>query len=322
LNDRPTLKELIEVQEHFGLPSPALVEKDWYAVKALAAIAAIDTAPFDLTFGGGTALSRAHGLIKRMSEDIDLKIVASSKATRGNLRKLRTTITGALLGAGFAFDPTNAEHRLTMYEGRYTRYRLPYEAIAKGEGVLRPEIQIETSVWPRRKLSTEKPVRSFIAEGFDRPPEVAAIACSAIPETAAEKLVALTRRAGAELAGLQEERDPTLVRHIYDLHTIQNEYDAADVAAIAREVMHDEAKTRAQDFPAYAANPLAETLKAIDRIAGDAEFASNYVTFQRDMVYGGGGADFATAMGTLKVLAKHLKKPPASMAVPRWRKPL
>jgi predicted nucleotidyltransferase component of viral defense system len=165
LSDRPTLEELIEVQEHFGLPSPALVEKDWFVVKALAAIAAIDTAPFDLTFGGGTALSRVHGLIKRMSEDIDLKIVADHNATRGNLRKLRSAITDALLGAGFFFDPTNPKHRLTMYEGRYTLYQLPYQAIAKGEGVLRPEIQIETSVWPRRKPSTEKPVRSFIAEG-------------------------------------------------------------------------------------------------------------------------------------------------------------
>jgi hypothetical protein len=31
---------LRSVQEHFGLPSPALVEKDFYVVKALAAIAA------------------------------------------------------------------------------------------------------------------------------------------------------------------------------------------------------------------------------------------------------------------------------------------
>jgi hypothetical protein len=37
LNDRPTLEQLLEIQQHFGLPSPALVEKDWYVVKALAA---------------------------------------------------------------------------------------------------------------------------------------------------------------------------------------------------------------------------------------------------------------------------------------------
>jgi hypothetical protein len=61
------LRELLEVQAYFGLPSPALVEKDLYVVKALAGIAAIDTAPLRLVFGGGTALSRAHRLVRRMS---------------------------------------------------------------------------------------------------------------------------------------------------------------------------------------------------------------------------------------------------------------
>jgi predicted nucleotidyltransferase component of viral defense system len=41
----------------------------------LAAIAAVDTGEFRLVFGGGTALSRAYKLTKRMSEDADLKIV-------------------------------------------------------------------------------------------------------------------------------------------------------------------------------------------------------------------------------------------------------
>src|SRR6267378_2706315 len=90
LSDRPTLEQLLEVQEHFGLPGPALVEKDWYVVKALAAIAAVDTGDFRLVFGGGTALSRAYKLTKRMSEDVDFKIVC----------KLRTAITGELLGGG------------------------------------------------------------------------------------------------------------------------------------------------------------------------------------------------------------------------------
>ena len=38
LSDKPSLQDLLEVQRHFGLPSPALVEKDWHVVKALAAI--------------------------------------------------------------------------------------------------------------------------------------------------------------------------------------------------------------------------------------------------------------------------------------------
>jgi predicted nucleotidyltransferase component of viral defense system len=96
---------LLEVQEHFGLPSPALVEKDWYVVKALAAIGQTETAPFRLVFDGGTALSRAHRLIRRMSEDIDLKIVCDSEFTRPALRNLRDAITSALLESGFSVRP-------------------------------------------------------------------------------------------------------------------------------------------------------------------------------------------------------------------------
>jgi predicted nucleotidyltransferase component of viral defense system len=307
LSDRPSLQELLEIQQHFDLPSPALVEKDWHVVKALAAIAAADTRPFRLVFGGGTALSRAHGLIRRMSEDIDLRIVAAEKPTRPALRRLRDSITNALLKAEFKFDPNNIAYRESMHESTYTIYRLPYEPIAEGKGALRPEIQIETSVWPLRRPAVDLPLISFIAEGYSRPPELAAIACTAIPETAAEKFVALTRRAGAELAGLREKRDATLVRHLYDLHVIREYYDLADVAGLAREIMVADAETRGRHFPAYRDNPLAETLRAIDGIAADAEFASGYANFRRDMVYGD-GPDFDTVVATLKTLAQHLQQ--------------
>ncbi|MBB5048543.1 putative nucleotidyltransferase component of viral defense system [Rhodopseudomonas rhenobacensis] len=310
MSDKPTLDELLEVQEHFGLPGPALVEKDWYVVKALAAIAAVDTGEFRLVFGGGTALSRAHRLTRRMSEDVDLKIVSEKNPSRGELRKLRGDITDALLAAGFAFDPENEQHRVSMYKGHYTKYQLPYTAVAEGKGILRPEIQIETSVWPLRREAVDMPVTSFIAEAYGREPELPKIACSSVLETAAEKLVALTWRAGSELAGLRKDRDPTLVRHIYDLHAIREHYDPAEVATLAHEVMLADAATRGDKFPAWQKDPLGETLRAIAGIPKDKVFADGYANFQRDMVYGG-GPDFNTAIGALQALADQLKKRPA-----------
>lgn len=305
MNDRPTLQDLLEIQDHFGLPSPALVEKDWHVIQALAAIAVADINPFKLVFGGGTALCRAHGLIRRMSEDIDLRIIAESP-TRGTLRILRETITQALLGAGFAFDPENEDHRRTMHSGRYTIYRLPYDPAADGRGALRPEIQIETAVFPLRRPAVVRSLRSFVAEARGREPELPAIDCTDVPETASEKLVALTRRAGAEFAGLRDRRDPTLVRHIYDLHVTRGHYDAAVVAALARDIMVADAELRREKFPAYQKAPLAETLKAIDGIAADAAFAQGYATFCRDMVYGE-APDFAAAIQTLTALGNRLR---------------
>lgn len=306
MSDKPSLQDLLEVQKYFGLPSAALVEKDWYVVKALAAITAADTAPLRLVFGGGTALSRAHRLLRCMSEDIDLKIVGDEEPRRPALRRLRDTITEALLTAGFRFDPANRAHRDSRNESRYTIYRLPYEPSAAGEGALRPEIQIETAVWPLRRPAVALPVISFIAEAFKRPPEVARIACVSITQTAAEKFVALTRRTAAEIAVAGGPRDPTLVRHVYDLHVIRTHYDAAEVAALAHEIMPHDAEVFGNQFPAYRANPLVETLRAIRALEADPSYASRYTEFHRDMVYGV-DIEYAVCMGTLQELSYQLR---------------
>jgi hypothetical protein len=186
-----------------------------------------------------------------------------------------------------------------------TIYRLPYAPAAEGKGALRPEIQIETAVFPMRRPAVVCAVSSFVAQGYKRPPELAAIECASIADTAAEKLVALTRRAGAELAGLRQKRDPTLVRHVYDLHMIRVHYDAADVAALAEEIMAADAELRGETSPAYQKDPVDVIVKAIEGIATDPEYAANYATFWRNMVYGD-APDFGQAVTTLKAIAEHI----------------
>lgn len=305
MRDNPSQQELLEAQEYFGLPSPALVEKDWYVVKALAAIATAEVAPFRLVFGGGTALSRARGLIRRMSEDIDLKIISENDPTRHELRLLRGQVTKALQDAGFEFDPDNKAYRDSANESRYTIYRLPYPAIASGEGVLRPQIQVETACWPMRRAFDTCSVTSFIAEAFKTSAEVPEIACVSIAETAAEKFVALTRRAGAELANAGGPRDPTSVRHIYDLHMLREQFDLADVVSLAKEIMIADAQDFGHQFPAYRDNPIAATIHAIEGILTDATFAERYAAFSRDMVYGE-KPDFIEAAVTIADFSRRL----------------
>lgn len=306
--DKLTLQDLLEVQRYFELPSPALVEKDWYVVKALAAINTADVKPFRLVFSGGTALSRAHRLTRRMSEDIDLKIVSDKPRSRGELRKLRDTITRALLTAGFQFDPENAAHRDSGNASQYTIYHLPYAPLTTGQGALRPEIQIETAVWPLRLPSVEQTVTSFWAEAFKHPPEVPSISCVALTETVAEKFVALTRRAGAELAEAGGPRDKTLVRHVYDLHAVRAHYDPVAVIALAKEIMLADVEAYGHQFPVYRDDPVGETLRAVAGLAEDNRFATAYVAFLRDMVYGE-VPDFKTALATVMALGGHLKEP-------------
>lgn len=260
------------------MPSPALVEKDWHVVQALAAIHEATSDGLALVFGGGTALGRAHRLLSRMSEDIDLRIVGEQAPGRGALRRLRGVVTGRLANTGF-----QVEGNVDVKQGdKYVRYDLPYDPIMSGEGVLRPEIKIEIAAFPIRRPAVEKMVCSFYSEARGDAPEIPSIACVALAETAAEKFVALTRRIG-EAFDRDERADRTLVRHIYDLFQLGDHCDPADVAELAGEIMIADAD---RGYDAYKADPLAETLRTMDRIAIDDVIRSDYDALMLDMVYG------------------------------------
>jgi hypothetical protein len=134
--------DLGPVVDFFGLPSKASVAKDFHVVRAIRATLSVDAAPFTLIFGGGTALARAHKLVRRMSEDVDFKIVprASAPVSRNGLRRelgrLGDKVTQALQDAGFLFDPTDQARLRSQNENRYTVWQLPYDsADGAGQGV-------------------------------------------------------------------------------------------------------------------------------------------------------------------------------------------
>ncbi|MDR3488595.1 MAG: nucleotidyl transferase AbiEii/AbiGii toxin family protein [Bradyrhizobium sp.] len=307
MNGAEAERELREVQAYFRLPSVGLVEKDMHVVRAIAAIAQIDAAPFTLVFGGGTALARAHKLVSRMSEDVDFKIVplpaaaVSRTMLRQQLGALRARVTSALQAAGFVFDPTDTATTRSRNESRYTIWQLPYDsAIGSGEG-LRPTIQVELTYAPLRLPSVPKPVSSFISEAFNRPPEVAAIPCVSLTETAAEKLISLTRRTAMERAGLSRDPDPTLVRHIYDLHAMHQHIDRTQFIDLARAIAIADGQEFRNQYPAYAADIAGETQAAVMALQTDPAFRQRYDDFVLAMVYGDRHG-FGFALGTVTEL--------------------
>lgn len=283
--------DIAPVVDFFGLPSKAAVIKDFYVTQAIRAVAAVDATPFALVFGGGTALARAHKLVQRMSEDVDFKIVPASGAApsrsvlRQQLGHMREQVTSALLGAGFIFDPANAAHLSSRNENRYTVWHLPYGAKAGTVDGLRAAIQVELTYAPLRGPAVEKEVSSFVAEAYRRPPEVKALPCVSLTETAAEKLVSLTRRTAMELAGLSRDPDPTLVRHIFDLHAMRQYIDMDLFGEFVRQIMEADAKEFQNQYPAYAADIRGETLKATWILQTDT-YTSRYDNFVASMVYG------------------------------------
>ncbi|WP_158920958.1 nucleotidyl transferase AbiEii/AbiGii toxin family protein [Acidisphaera sp. S103] len=296
------------IVDFFGLPGSAVVAKDFFVVRAIRILAAIDAAPFDLVFGGGTALARAHRIVRRMSEDVDFKIVprtaepVSRSALRRQLDRVRKDISAALLDGGFAFDLADKSVAWARDEGRYAVWHLPYPSGGgAGEG-LRPAIKVEVNYALLRRPALMLQVSSFVAEATNRQPEVAQLACVSLAQTAAEKLVSLTRRTAMEMAGASRDPDPTLVRHIYDLHMMRALVEPADIAALARVIAETDAEEFASQYPAYAADIAGETRKAVEALRTDPMHRRRYDDFVSAMVYGE-KPDFGTAFGTVMNLA-------------------
>ena len=105
------------------------------------------------------------------------------------------------------------------------------------------------------------------------------IACVSVVQTAAEKLVSLTRRTAMEMAGASRDPDPTLVRHVYDLHMIRALVDPAIVADLARAIAAADAQEFASQYPAYAADTAGETRKALDTLCSNPLHRERYVRF-------------------------------------------
>ena len=305
-------RQLREVQAYFRLPSIGLVEKDLEVVRAIAAVAALDASPFMLVFGGGTALARAHKIVRRMSEDVDFKIVpkAAAPRTRSGLRralaKLRGQVRDALHEAGFIFDAADKKVERSRNEDRYTVWQLPY-ASSDGAGLgLRSEIQLEMTYAPLRLPAVTLPVSSFVTEANKQPPDIASIACVELNETAAEKLIALTRRTAMDLAGLTRgEADPTLVRHIYDLHAMRDLVDAATVASLATDIAASDAIEFKNQYPAYSEDTARETRKALHAMQTDPRHCRRYDDFVSAMVYGE-KPEFAAAFSSVTALAQKM----------------
>jgi hypothetical protein len=225
----------------------------------------------------------------------------SRSALRRQLDALRPRVSATLRAAGFTFDPADKAITWARDEGHYAVWQLPYPSESRAGERLRPEIKVELNYAPLRRAVVQLPVQSFVAEATRRPPEVPELACVSIIETAAEKLVSLTRRTAMEMAGVSRDPDPTLVRHIYDLHMMRDLIDLAAVVGLAREIAATDAQQFIHQYPAYAADIAGETWKAINALQADPSHRKRYDDFVAAMVYGE-QADFAAAMTTVTQL--------------------
>jgi hypothetical protein len=275
-------RRLVERVADSLLAEPSLVEKDWHVVRAIGVLAALDHGGPMPAFGGGTSLSKAWGLIRRFSEDIDFKVrmpAASSRSKERNLRRnYRERILGALQAAGFELS----DEVLKADEDRFFSADFAYPSeFGAGQG-LRPHLRVEMAMQPAMLAPVERPIRSLIAELQQQPPEVAAFACVDPVETAADKLSALAWRVCARERGDAND-DPTIIRHLHDLAALETHVTASpQFTRLVRQAAAADTGRRGGRAPATPGERFAMML---DRLQRETFWAEEYGEFVREVSF-------------------------------------
>ena len=153
---------LEQAREKTGMPSH-LLEKDVWVVWTLGALFESALAP-DLTFKGGTSLSKAYKIIDRFSEDLDLtydirKLIADltggeqflpasrsqagkwTKAVRDRLPEWIAGEVQPLLRA--ALELAKLDAKLEIAGAEHDKLLLHYPAVKQGSGYVAPVVTLE-----------------------------------------------------------------------------------------------------------------------------------------------------------------------------------
>ncbi|HAT1820774.1 TPA: nucleotidyl transferase AbiEii/AbiGii toxin family protein [Legionella pneumophila] len=301
-----------DVADALGIEEPVLVEKDYYAIQLLKLIHSINDPGYSIIFAGGTCLSKAHIDIFRMSEDVDIKLIPSSdiqNETKGQQRKLRGHLHQklyALLDAHTIFELSEKRKR---DEGKYLQCHVKYPRFHPTISAIRPEVQLEITESSLLDTTITAPISSMYSKTLKLPPEIPQCHCATIELTASEKLVALLRRTASYERNPSRKEDETLVRHIYDLHLInQSNADKNKISKLLKEVIEIDIKEFGNQHPQFRDDPYNELLYGFERIQEQEKFKVRYQNFIGPLVYNKNPASWEDSMKSLNEIVTSLIK--------------
>ena len=252
MNAPPEKSIIEEIASIKGISEP-FVEKDWYVTQVIGKVSEIVYQDFEIIFTGGTALSKAHNLILRFSEDIDFRIIApnlanESKSKQKKILSVFKQATIAKLKTAFHID----EGKVFARNGnQFFAIEIDHPTLFSRAYVLRPHILVEFTVANLILPAIPLSVSSFVNELTRQPPEVKSIGCTDPVENSSDKLSALTWRVPNRVRG-QENDDPDIVRHIHDL-SILSDYAIKHPAfkRLAIEAIDTVTTNAHQKYPAF-----------------------------------------------------------------------
>jgi len=309
---RPERQELIEALVAEAAPdgmTAGLLEKDEHLTDALRALFALPLQGMQLVLCGGTGLAKGYGLIERMSEDADLKVVLRDvgQLSRTEIRRclsgLKAQVTGALTGIGLIEDKGKGqafnENRYFSSEWIYARH---YESVAGLRAHLQIELTARTPVLPTqvcRIAALADRLAGHGAYAFEAP-------VVAVAETVAEKTLSFLRRYAQHRAGLLRQAwDAALVRHVYDVHRIYRQHPQVVTAALRAfpVLVAGDQKEFGIQFPDFAAAPRQVLTGALRQACADGKIQEEFTGNLLPLVYGADAPVSAQVFGDFTVVA-------------------
>lgn len=263
-----------------GIAAP-FVEKDWYVMQVISVLSGIEADGYEIIFSGGTALSKAHGLLRRFSEDIGFRVLTEN-TSRKALSAYKNTVIKKLRESGFDIE----DHQIKARdENRYFSIDLDYKTQFERPDALRPHVQIELTVRDIQLSAIYLPVHSFVSRLAGHDPEVVRIGCVDPVESAADKLSALAWRIPDRIRG-SEYDDPAIVRHLHDLAILKEialKHEAFPKLVLSS-MGHDD--RRSKNNPDFAGLPVEEKFRQMFEILDtNQDYPREYGRFVKGVSY-------------------------------------
>ena len=296
-----------DVADVLGIPDPVIVEKDYYAVSLLKELDALHFDDYQLVFAGGTCLTKVHHNTYRMSEDIDIKLVASNETlhlSHSKQRQRRKIIHQCILNLLESSSTFQLVETKKRDESRFQQFLIQYPRYHKLIDALRPHLKLEITESILLEPAIEKPVYSLYAETVKSKPEIAGFPCVTMRSTASEKFVSLLRRTAAHDRDRTREDDETLIRHVYDLHLIGSDLtDFQPIKTFVHQVMRIDAEQFGNRHEQFRENPIQELKHGLNLLIKNPIYKERYKKFIGPLVYHPTPATWDQAIKTIIQMA-------------------
>ena len=316
LHESPeTNLELIQATaDHIGIPA-AHVEKDYWVTRVLKRLQESEHRDA-VVFKGGTSLSKAHRLIERFSEDVDLALSPDDGRTDSRRRTLIKSIEREIT-RDLQYQPA---HPAESKHGRFrkTAHSFPTRTDPAQLGHVSDALLIEINSFTNPEPSSAMPVATLISDflieagrtDLVRRHELDPfrIQVLSVERTLCEKIMGLVR------AGY--ESDPTAgfrsrIRHFYDLVMIMRKSQYRQFVA-GHEFVELLAKVRESDLnampgsEAWLSQPLGKATIVADAEKLWSQVRSEFRGGFKDMVYGDSLPDDAEVLACLASIGSSL----------------